>query len=267
MNITIQKPFSISEIGKRFNNEDSIYPNNEQVNISNRLFLVCDGVGGSHKGEVASTIACDAIQTYFRSFSDTEKAFDPQFIEKSVRYAEIRFDEYIQSNPSAGGMATTLCLLYFSPEGVFLTHAGDSRIYQFRKGEMIFKTEDHSLVNTMIKNGKINPGDADKHPQKNIIYRAIQGSHAPVEIDIIKITDVMPADEFFMCTDGVTEVWNDNDLCKVFSENISSEEKINRIREQCRERARDNFSAYLIPILDVDKMNVFKQIFLYAFMY
>ena len=267
MNITIQRPFSISEIGKRFNNEDSIYPSNELVNINNRLFLVCDGVGGSNKGEIASSIACDSIQTYFRSFLETEEAFDPQFIEKSIRYTEIRFDEYIRNNPSSGGMATTLCLIYFAPEGVYLTHAGDSRIYQFRNGKMIFKTEDHSLVNSMIKSGKIKPKDADKHPQKNVIYRAIQGSHSPVEVDIIKITDVLPNDEFFMCTDGVTEVWSDNDLCKVFSANISPEEKISTIREYCRDKARDNYSAYLIPIQEVNRMNVFKQIFLYALMY
>jgi len=266
MNITIQKPFSVSEIGKRFNNEDSIYPNNESVNIHNRLFLVCDGVGGSHKGEIASSIACDSIQSFFRSYLETEEAFDPLLIEKSIRYAEIRFDEYVQDNPSAKGMATTLCLIYFAPEGVYLTHAGDSRIYQFRDGKMIFKTEDHSIVYSMVKNGKINPADAEKHPQKNVIYRAIQGSHTPVEVDIIKITDVQPNDEFFMCTDGVTEVWSDEDLCKIFAENISSEEKINTIKESCRDNARDNYSAYLIPILEVNKMNVFKQIFLYAFM-
>lgn len=267
MNITIQKPFSISEIGKRFNNEDSIYPNNGPVSINNRLFLVCDGVGGSNKGEVASSIACDSIQTYFRTFLDAGKAFDSQFIEKSVRYTEIRFDEYIEKNPSAKGMATTLCLLYFAPEGVYLTHAGDSRIYQFRNGKMIFKTEDHSLVNSMIKTGKINPKDAKKHPQRNVIYRAIQGSNSPVEVDIIKITDVLPNDEFLMCTDGVTEVWSDDDLCKIFSTNLPSEEKINTIKERCRDNAHDNYSAYLIPIQEVNKMNVIKQIFLYAFMY
>jgi len=265
MNITIQKPFSINEIGKRFNNEDSIYPNNDPMDIHNRLFLVCDGVGGSNKGEAASSIACDSIQTYFRSFLDIETPFDPLFIEKSIRYTEIRFDEYLRNNPSAQGMATTLCLLYFAPECIYLTHAGDSRIYQFRNGKMIFKTEDHSLVNSMVRTGKLTPEEAGTHPRKNVIYRAIQGSHSPVEIDVTKITDVLPDDEFFMCTDGVTEAWSDNDLCNVFSMSASTEEKMNIIRENCRSKSRDNYSAYLIPIQDVSKMNVFKQLFLYAF--
>jgi len=266
MNITLQKPFSISETGQRFNNEDAIFPNAELVSASDRLFLVCDGVGGSNKGEVASSVACDSIQTYFHTFLDMEKEFDPQFIEKAVRFTEIRFDDYIQKNPSARGMATTLCLIYFAPDGVYLTHAGDSRIYQFRNGKMIFKTEDHSIVNSMIKSGKIKPQDAQKHPQRNVIYRAVQGSHAPVDVDIVKIIDVLPDDEFFMCTDGVTEVWSDDDLCKLFSTNDSAEEKMKTIKEMCRDKARDNYSAYLIPIREVNNINVLKQI-LYAFMY
>ena len=267
MNITLQKPFSISEIGKRFNNEDSIYPGDELLGINNRLFLVCDGVGGSKKGEIASSIACDSIQTYFRTYLDLESELNQQFIEKSVRYTEIQFDEYIKKNPSAKGMATTLCLIYFAPEGVYVTHAGDSRIYQFRNGQMIFKTEDHSIVNSMVKIGRISPDEASKHPQRNVIYRAIQGTKSPVDVDVLKIIDILPDDEFFMCTDGVTEVWSDDDLCEIFSTNLSSEEKINAIKNKCRISARDNYSAYLIPIQEVNKMNVFKQIFLYAFMY
>jgi len=243
MNITIQKPFSFSQTDRRFNSGDSIYPSNKFVDINHRLFLVCDGVGESKKGEAASSIACDSIQTYFRSFSEREKIFDPQLIEKSIRYAEIRFDEYIQKNPSARGMATTLCLLYFAPEGVYLTHAGDSRIYQFRNGKIIFKTEDNSIVNS------------------------IRGSHSPVKTDIVKITDVLPDDEFFLCSGKVAEVWSDENLCRLFSTKLSSEGKINTIKEHCWNNALDSYSAYLIPIQEVNKINVFKQIFLYAFMY
>jgi protein phosphatase len=267
MNITLQKPFSFSEIGKRLNNEDSIYPDSQSITINDRLFLICHGVGGLKKGEVASSITCDSIQTYFRTFLDTDKPFNPDFIEKSIRYTEIRFDEYVVKNPFAKGMATTLCLLYFAPDGIFLTYAGDSRIYQFRKGEIIFKTEDHSLVNSMVKTGQLTQEAANRHPQKNLIYRSIQGSRAPVELEIIKITDVLPNDEFFMCTNGVTEALNDEILSDLFATNNSAEKKINTIRDICKKNAKDNYSAYLIPILDIEKMGVFKQIYLYAFIY
>ncbi|MDR3219481.1 MAG: protein phosphatase 2C domain-containing protein [Dysgonamonadaceae bacterium] len=268
MNIKIQKPFSVSEIGQRVNNEDAIYPHSEYVTVNDRLFLVCDGVGGSNKGEVASSVACESIQTYFQTFLEKEKVFDPAFIEKAVRYTEIRFDDYLKKNPDAKGMATTLSLLYINPESVFIAYAGDSRIYQFRNGKIIFKTEDHSLVNTMVKNGQIAPENAHKHPQKNVIYKAIQGSKVPVDVDIIKINNVLPDDLFFMCTDGVTEALSDEELCEIFLEKNSSEDKITIIKERCRYKARDNYSAYIIPIQEIEDMNVFKQAmtsFLYLF--
>jgi len=268
MFITIKKPFSISEIGKRINNEDSIYPSGDRGTAKDRLFLVCDGVGGSNKGEVASFVACDSIQTYFNSYLDTEKKFDPEFIKKAIQYAEIRFDEYIKDNPIANGMATTLCLLYLAHDRIYLTHAGDSRIYQFRKGKIIFKTEDHSLVNSLIKNGQINPKEAETHPQRNVIYKAIQGSKVPVDIDIAQITDIQPGDRFLMCTDGITEALNDNELEKLFSGNDSPEETLTIIKDRCNDQSRDNYSAYLITINEIEEMSAFKQVmtsFLYAF--
>ena len=268
MNISIQKPFSITEIGKRINNEDSIYPNNESVSANDRLFLVCDGVGGSNKGEVASSVACESIQNYFRSFLDTEREFSPDFIEKAVRYAEINFDEYLKQNPQAKGMATTLCLLYISSEGIYIAHAGDSRIYQIREGKIIFQTEDHSLINSLVKNGQVLPEDANRHPQKNVIYKAIQGSFYPVEIDIVKIKDIRSGDQFLMCTDGIIETLSDNEICQILSENGSSESKLNKIKELCKDTSRDNYSAYLIPIQEVQYSSILRQVitsFFYAF--
>lgn len=250
------------------NNEDAIYPNNEAVSVNDRLFLVCDGVGGSNKGEIASSVACDAIQTYFRTFIDPEEAFDSAFIEKAVRYTEIRFDEYIKENPAAKGMATTLCLLYIASDGIYLAHAGDSRIYQFRNGEIIFKTEDHSLINSMIKNGQVKPEEAKSHPQRNVIYKAIQGTKISVDIDITHITNLLPGDKFLICTDGITEALNDNELCKIFTGDTSSEEKLETIKNNCNIKAHDNFSAYIIPIQDVDQLGFFRQVltsFFYAF--
>ena len=119
----------------------------------------------------------------------------------------------------------------------------------------------------MVKTGQITREEANKHPQKNLIYQAIQGSHVPVELEIIKITDVLPNDEFFMCTDGVTETFNDESLSELFATNNPAKKKINTIRDICKKNAKDNYSAYLIPILDVEKMSVFKQIYLYTFIY
>ena len=91
MNITIGKPWAVCEKGGRQNNEDSIYPLPEMVNSNQKLFLVCDGVGGSEKGEIASSLACESFQTFFSTFLDDEPS--EEFINKAIRYTEARFDD------------------------------------------------------------------------------------------------------------------------------------------------------------------------------
>ena len=143
MIITIGKPCAITEKGGRSNNEDSIYPLPEQVTLDQKLFMVCDGVGGAEKGEVASSLACESIQTFFSTFLKDDPT--PEFIHKAVHYAEVCFDSYVQEHPEAMGMATTLTMAYIASSGIVLAHIGDSRIYHLRKGEILYQTEDHSF--------------------------------------------------------------------------------------------------------------------------
>ncbi len=257
MNITIGKPCAISEIGTRLNNEDSIYPQPETVASNQRLFIVCDGVGGADKGEVASSLACDSIQSYFSTFLEGDPT--PEFIQKAIQYTEARFDDYIERNPEAKGMATTLTLLYIGMEGVILAHIGDSRIYQFRKEEILYQTEDHSLVNSLIHLGEITPQEAINHPQKNVILRAIQGNVRPVSADVILLQDIQPGDFFFMCTDGVLETLTNERLSSIFANNRMADTIKDNIVENCNGRTRDNFSFYIIPINQVQDNTGLKQ--------
>lgn len=257
MNITIGKPCAISEKGGRLNNEDSIYPQPETVAANQRLFIVCDGVGGADKGEVASSLACESIQSYFSTFLEGEPT--KEFIRKAVQYAEARFDDYIGRNPDAKGMATTLTLVYIGDSGVLLAHIGDSRIYHFRKGEICYQTEDHSLVNSLIKLGKITPSEAATHPQKNIILKAIQGKERPVEAEVVLLQDIQAGDTFFMCTDGVLETLNNESLSSLFINNRPADSIKDVLVECCSGRTRDNFSFYIIPIHQVNDNGGIKQ--------
>ena len=128
MMITIGKPCAVCEKGGRANNEDCIYPSSECADSHQRLFLVCDGVGGSERGEIASALACDALQTFFATFLGEEDP-TPAFIQQAVHYAETRFDTYLQQHPEATGMATTMTLAYIGKQSLTLAHIGDSRIY------------------------------------------------------------------------------------------------------------------------------------------
>ena len=265
MDITLERPFAATEKGRRKNNEDFIYPLSELANSGQRLFMVCDGVGGAEKGEVASALACDSFQTFFNTFFD-EGDPSEEFINRAVHYTESRFDEYITQHPEAKGMATTITLLYVGVSGITVAHIGDSRIYQLREGKIIYETEDHSLVNSWVKLGIITKEEALVHPKKNVITRAIMGAENSVSADVAFIADVQDADVFFLCTDGVTECFSNKDLTDVFSSGKNAESIKNTIVESCCNEARDNFSFYIIPIQSIQKITGYKQ-YLLSFFY
>ncbi|MEG1748124.1 MAG: protein phosphatase 2C domain-containing protein [Tannerellaceae bacterium] len=264
MTITIGKPCAICEIGGRQNNEDSIYPLPEAVTTDQQLFIVCDGVGGADKGEVASALACESLHTYFSTFLEGEPT--NEFINKAVRYIEARFDSYVVLHPEAKGMATTLTMLYVGTSGVILAHIGDSRIYHFRNGVILHQTEDHSLVNSLLKLGQITEAELLTHPQRNVILRAIQGTDHSVEADIVCLKDIQPGDYFFMCTDGVLEQAVNLCLSSVFTGTHTAEYAKDALMDICNGKTRDNFSFYVIPVSDVNESAGFKQ-FLISFLY
>ena len=265
MNITLERPYAVTEKGKRINNEDCIYPLSELASSGQRLFMVCDGVGGAEKGEVASSLACDSIQTFFNTFLDGS---DPSedFINRAVHYTEARFDEYMSQHSEAQGMATTLTLLYIGESGITVAHIGDSRIYQFREGQIIFETEDHSWVQSMVNLGQITKEEAAVHPKKNIITRAISGTSHTVNADVAIIKDIQDGDIIFMCTDGITECFTDEKLASVFCSGQNTESIKDIIIDRCSRESKDNFSFYIIPIQSIKKISGYKQ-FLLSFFY
>lgn len=263
--IILGKPLAVSDKGKRKNNEDYLYPLSEEASASDRLFLLCDGVGGSDRGEVASYMACDVVHTFFDTFLKGRP--DKAFVQKSVQYTETCFDNYVKSHPEATGMATTMTMLYFSEDSVLAAHIGDSRIYQFRKGKIIFRTEDHSLVNSWVKMGKITAEEAAHHPRKNVILRAIQSTTHPAEVDVTELSDIEENDCFMLCSDGVLESFSDKELEEVFEHHSLPEVK-ELLVEKCMETSRDNFSFYLIPVISSQKETSFSKnllTFLYSF--
>ena len=265
MIITLERPYAVTEKGKRVNNEDCIYPLSELASAGQRLFMVCDGVGGAEKGEVASALACDSIQTFFSTFLDGNDPTE-EFINKAVRYTEARFDEYMTQHPEAKGMATTLTLLYIGESSVAVAHIGDSRIYQFREGQIIFETVDHSWVQSMVQLGELTKEEAAVHPKKNIITRAISGTSQTTDADVTIIQDVQDGDVFFLCTDGITECFRDEELASVFSSRQNAESVKDLIINRCYHESNDNFSFYIIPVQSIKKISGYKQ-FLLSFFY
>jgi PPM family protein phosphatase len=240
--ISLRQPIGMSERGKRANNEDSIFP--LQAHPQDSLFIVCDGVGGAAKGNIASRLVCD---TFAKIFTDVQIS-EPDTIGMALKEVEQAVQNYTRANPESTGMATTLTLLHFHDNGATVAHVGDSRIYQIRNGEILYRSEDHSFVQELVRSGIITPEQAASHPKRNVITRAIQGKENPTKADVYVLQDIQADDYFFLCSDGILESVNDGTLREILTSSDNNEEKIDTIKILCEARSRDNFSCYLIQI-------------------
>ena len=243
--IKITKQGYITELGKRVNNEDNC------GYISGSAFVVCDGVGGAEKGEIASDIT---TRCFIESFQENPVA-DANDV---LQIAEDKLSRYIEQNPDAMGMATTLTLSHIRENEIYVAWCGDSRVYQFRRGQIVFKTTDHSWVNEALKSGIITPEEAINHPKSNIITRAVQGTHKPTSADTVLLTDIQQGDIFMHCTDGVLESWTDDDLSALFASENEPEKILQVIKEECSKYSKDNFTAivYLVDEAILSMINV-----------
>ena len=204
MKIEIHPPLSIYELGQRANQEDNIYPQLGRATAADRLFIVCDGMGGHERGEVASSIVCQAIPQYFQQAGiSPDKGLADDDLRNAVEYAFQQLDR--ADDGAMKKMGTTLTLLYMHRCGVTCAHIGDSRIYHIRPqssspsgrlgGAILYQSRDHSLVFDLYQAGEITFEEMATFPQKNIITRAMQpGEENRMRPDIVHITDVQPGD-------------------------------------------------------------------------
>ena len=256
MKITIHQPLYIFEIGQRANQEDSLYPTGEKATSEDRLFVLCDGMGGHEHGEVASQTVCKALGNWFSdNMAPSQPLTDNQLLD-AIEYAYNALDT--KDNGGIKKMGTTLTLLYIHARGITAAHIGDSRIYHIRPqssspsgrlgGAILYQSRDHSLVFDLFQSGEISHEEMATFPQKNIITRAMQpGEENRMRPDIVHITDVQPGDYFYMCSDGMLEQMTNEELAALLSSDISDEEKRNQLIKATANN-KDNHSAWLIHV-------------------
>ena len=239
MKISLYPPLSIHEIGQRPNQEDSL------AQWDNRLFVLCDGMGGHEKGEVASQTVCQSIVDWYNSRA-IHPLGKPQ-IEDALAYAYARLDE--KDDGEFKKMGTTLTLLYIGSEGVVAAHIGDSRIYHIRPGVgVLYQSRDHSLVFDLFQAGEISYEEMQNFTQKNVITRAMTpGLENRHRADIIHITDIQSGDYFYMCSDGMLEQMSNDELLTLLSSEATDEEKRKQLIKATVNN-QDNHSAWFIHI-------------------
>ncbi len=192
-----------------------------------RLYVVADGMGGHAAGEVASETAVTEIRRYvqerealLQEFIRTGEGRDEvlEMLELAVRTAGRAIFEIAQAEPEKRGMGTTVSLLLLTPTRGFIAHVGDSRVYLVRDNEVFQLTEDHSLINELIKRGKLRPEEAATAPYKNAVTRAV-GVYADVEVDTLDF-EIAPGDDFLLCSDGLTgHLRDDREIAEILKGN------------------------------------------------
>lgn len=254
---TLQPPLGFSMIGRRPTNQDALWPPVGRASSATRLFVVCDGLGGADRGEVASRLLVDAFDRYVATWNNP--VLNSVHLQAALDMAYEAYAAFMKRHPTMSRMGTTLALLQLHDRGATLAHIGDSRIYWLRDGQVLFRTSDHKRVNEWVESGVLTPQQARNHPARNRLSRAVlmhrdqTGLHrATTQPDLLLIDDLRPGDSFFLCTDGVLDQLNEETLVTILTTDATNPAKVETLLAACGERTQDNYSAYLIQLETVE---------------
>jgi PPM family protein phosphatase len=177
------------------------------------LFAIADGMGGAQAGEVASRLAAAALKESGVETGGEERIYD------LIQEANRRVYDRSSTDPTTSGMGTTITVALVEDGDVAFGHVGDSRAYLIRRRKMEQITEDHSLVNELMKSGKLSREEAESHPQRSVITRAL-GTDPDVDVDTFTIA-AQTGDVFLLCSDGLTDMLSEDEILGLVEQNSS----------------------------------------------
>jgi len=219
--------------------------NEDSMLARSPLFVVADGMGGAQAGEVASRLAVESFLDGLHDTTDAEGA-----LAQYAHAANISIHERSQANAEHAGMGTTLTAVYVGAEEVAIAHVGDSRAYCLRDGELLRLTDDHSLVDELIRQGKLTPEEATKHPQRSVITRAL-GPEPEVEIDTCSYR-ARDGDVYLLCSDGLTTMVRDPQLVEILLSHPRLRDAGEALIAAANEAGgRDNITVLLLRVEEV----------------
>ncbi len=237
--LRVAEQYAVSDTGRqRRANEDSLLARAP-------LFVVADGMGGAQAGEVASRIAVESFQQGLGDSAEPEAA-----LAALALAANTHIHELSHANVEQAGMGTTLTALYVGEEEVSIAHVGDSRAYCLRDGELLRLTDDHSLVDELIRQGRLTPEEAVEHPQRSVITRAL-GPEGTVEIDT-RSYRARHGDVYLLCSDGLTTMVGEDVLAaELLAHPRLRDAGEALVRDANEAGGRDNITVLLLRLEEV----------------
>ncbi|MBP3799999.1 MAG: Stp1/IreP family PP2C-type Ser/Thr phosphatase [Bacilli bacterium] len=239
------KSFYLTDTGKvRDHNEDSVIivknENNEY------LMAIADGMGGHSAGEVASSIAISYLGKHFQeSFLSLSKVDAVEWIRDSANEINSLIFHHEKEHPESKGMGTTLVLAIITEAYILVGNIGDSSGFVVKDNKLHKVTYDHTLVNLLVSAGELTKEEASVHPKKNVLMKAL-GANDPIEVDVFDCD--MEISELLLCSDGLTNMLDNEQIEKVLMSDNTIEEKVEKLIMKANNRGgTDNISiAYLI---------------------
>ncbi len=249
--------FGKTDIGKlRKGNQDSfgIY----EIGEDSLVLAVCDGMGGAAGGEEASRLSLEAFSEEIKAVLlprvkegklDSDGVDLKLLLENAASCANKAVFDEAKKRPELSGMGTTLVALLYTPKGAYSVNIGDSRMYRVCGGEIEQLTHDHSYVQYLVDMGKLTPEEAKNSSNRNIIMRAV-GTEAEIKADIETVeTDFDGNTYFLLCSDGLTGMVQDEEICKIVSGDGEPEKKVLSLIEAANANGgADNITVVLLKI-------------------
>lgn len=237
------KTFSVTNIGKKRKlNQDYVYTSEEPIGVLPNLFIVADGMGGHNAGDYASRLA---VETITEIISESAEDSPEKIMGAAIKVANERVRKSAESSKDLEGMGTTVVVATYIDGILYVANVGDSRLYVVDEREIKQITKDHSWVEEMVRRGSLAREEARNHPDKNIITRAV-GAEDTVQIDFFSVL-LEEGDQVLMCTDGLTNMLEDEEIRMVMNGARDIVEKAEELVNRANDNGgRDNISVVLI---------------------
>lgn len=196
-------------------------PTEQRGRARGHILLVADGMGGHAAGEVASALTVETVEAFvlelLRRFSNLQAEDERGVLadlRAAVAQADARIIEESEHHPELAGMGTTLTLAFVSGRRLFVLHAGDSRAYHLRGGELEQLTEDHTVTGALVRSGYLEPEQARRHPRRHVVTNVLGGGRIGVQVQV-NCVDLEPGDVLLLCSDGLTDMLDDARLTTI----------------------------------------------------
>src|ERR671924_2338044 len=205
--VSLGRTVALTDTGRKRRHNEDVYV------VDPPIFAIADGMGGANAGEVAAGLAADALR------EAEEEGRGEEAVVTLIQEANRRVYQRATEDAAASGMGTTMTVALLEDGRVRIGHVGDSRAYLIRDGELVQLTDDHSLVGELVRSGKLTPEDAESHPQRSVITRAL-GTDPDVDVDTITV-ETRAGDLFLLCSDGLYSMVGNDRILELVERNRS----------------------------------------------